>query len=249
VGPFVFFDHFGPTTIPPGANADVRPHPHIGLATVSYLFDGEMIHRDSIGSVATLRAGDLNWMNAGRGIVHSERFPKEGERRAHGLQLWVALPRAHEESEPTFQHVDASALPAIEIERARLTLIAGTAYGRTSPVRTLSSLFYLEARVPAGASLALPDEHEERAVYVVSGAIEIGATLVSAAHMAVLAAGETAAVRASEDAHVMLLGGAPLDGERHLLWNFVSSSRERLERAKSDWRERRFPSIPGDDQG
>ena len=249
VGPFVFFDHMGPAQFAPGRGIDVRPHPHIGLATVTYLFRGAMEHRDSLGNVQTIRPGDVNWMTAGRGIVHSERSPA-AERAAgdhvHGIQTWVALPQNAEEVEPSFYHHPASSLPRFKVGDASLTLIAGTSFGETSPVATFSRMFYIAAVLPAGGSMVLPAEHGERAVYATDAALKVGGTDLAPTQLAVLPAGQDMEIRASADAHVMLCGGDPLDGERHLYWNFVSSSRERIERAKADWKAMRFGSVPGE---
>jgi len=251
IGPFIFFDHMGPATFPPGRGIDVRPHPHIGLATVTYLFAGEIVHRDSLGSHQPIRPGDVNWMTAGRGIAHSERTaaePRQAGSRLDGLQLWVALPRTHEETDPEFHHHPARDLPSGTIGDTRIRVLAGSAFGRTSPVRTFSPLFYVDAAMPAGSELPLPDEHEERAAYVVSGAIECGRERAERGRMLVFTPGAAATLRAVSDARVALVGGAPIDGERHLFWNFVSSSRARIEQAKRDWREGRFPKVPGDEQ-
>jgi redox-sensitive bicupin YhaK (pirin superfamily) len=250
VGPWIFVDHFGPVPAVPGRGMDVRPHPHIGLATVTYLLQGEVVHRDSIGSVQTIRPGDLNWMTAGRGIVHSERVSPEVRRQgmaAHGLQLWVALPADQESSEPTFQHIPGDALPEFDAGATRIRLLAGSAYGRTSPVRTASSLLYAEARIPAGGVLEIPPEHAERAAYVVEGAISLGETSWQARRMAVFKPAIPVRLRSETGARVMLLGGAPLEGTRYIWWNFVSSNHERIEKAREDWKSRRFPAIPGDD--
>lgn len=247
VGPFIFFDHMGPVILEPGEGMDVRPHPHINLATVTYLFEGEILHRDSLGSEQLIRPGEVNWMTAGRGIAHSERSPaaeRKSGARVHGLQLWVALPEEHEEVEPAFAHTPSADIPQLERGGAQLRVIAGSAYGERSPVKVLSSLFYVDARLPRGTTLALPPEHEERAIYLVEGALESDGQAQAAGTMRVFAPGEES-VRASEDSRIMILGGAPL-GERHIWWNFVSSSLERLERAKKDWAEERFPLIPGD---
>lgn len=249
VGPFVFFDHIGPAELAPGAAIDVRPHPHINLATVTYLFEGEIMHRDSLGSAQVIRPGAINWMTAGRGIVHSERTP-EGLRQAgsrlHGLQLWVALPVAHEEVEPDFCHYPAEALPSVTVGGVRLRVLAGAAYGVASPVRTLSPLFYVEAVMPAGSSLeVLPGE--ERAAYVVEGAVACGGERAGPGRMLIFAPGSAPVLSAEAAAHVVLIGGAALDGPRHLWWNFVSSSPERIERAKRDWQGRRFAIVPGDE--
>lgn len=249
VGPFIFFDHMGPVTFAPGQGIDVRPHPHINLATVTYLFEGEIVHRDSLGSLQPIRPGAVNWMTAGRGIVHSERTRPELRKtgsRLHGLQLWVALPQAHEESEPDFRHYPSATLPEMEKGGARLRVLAGSAYGAASPVRTLSSLFYVEAVIAAGGALPLPEEHRERAAYVVEGVIRCGEERIKPSHMVVFAPGPTPLLRAESAARVMLIGGAPLDGERHIWWNFVSSSRERIEQAKRDWKEGRFQPVPGE---
>lgn len=247
VGPFVFLDHMGPVDIPPGGGFDVRPHPHIGLSTVTFLLEGEVVHKDSVGSIQTIRPGDVNWMTAGRGIVHSERSTEATRAnggRMHGLQIWVALPLSDEECEPEFHHHAAAALPEVALGTARARVVAGAAFGATSPAKTRSPLFFVEASVPAGATIAVPD-HEERGVYVVEGAVTIAGRDVAATQMAVLSRGD-ASLRATQDSRVALLGGAPL-GPRHIDWNFVSSSRERIDRAKRDWRERRFPAIPTDD--
>lgn len=250
VGPFIFFDHMGPVQLPAGHGLDVRPHPHINLATVTYLFEGEILHRDSLGSEQLIEPGAVNWMTAGRGIVHSERSPasaRETGPRVHGLQLWVALPIALEQVEPSFQHHPEHTIPQIDLEGARLRVVAGSAFGATSPVAVLSPLFYVEAQLERGAELALPDPYAERALYVVDGSITCDGEVRRAGTMSIFR--EHAAVRlcAVEPARVMLLGGARLDGERHLYWNFVSSSRERIEQAKRAWRERAFPLVLGDE--
>jgi len=247
VGPFIFFDHMGPAVFAPGQGIDVRPHPHIGLATVTYLFEGEIVHRDSLGSEQPIRPGDINWMVAGRGIVHSERTGPELRRagsRLHGLQLWVALPDEHEEIAPGFVHHPARTLPELERDGVHLRILAGSAYGATSPVAVASPLCYVDAALPAGAELPLPDEHEERAAYVVDGTVCCGNDRAGPGRMLVFKPG-TATLRATTDARLVLVGGAPI-GPRHIYWNFVSSSRERLEEAKQAWREDRFPKVPGD---
>jgi len=250
VGPFIFVDHIGPLQQAPGRGLDVRPHPHLNLATVTFLFDGEILHRDSLGSEQLIRPGAVNWMTAGRGIVHSERSPA-AERKAgahlHGMQLWVALPTADEQVEPSFQHLAAETLPQLDRPGAQLRVLAGTAYGVASPARVLSPLFYVEARLERGARLPLPDEHRRRAAYVVEGAVSVDGKPHRDGAMLVFREGSGAELHALEPSRVMLLGGAPLDGERHIWWNFVSSSLERIERAKEDWRARRFPSVPGDE--
>ena len=248
VGPFVFFDHMGPWNFAPGRGTDVRPHPHIGLATVTYLFDGAIDHRDSLGSVQTIRPGDLNWMTAGRGIVHSERSPadaREHGARMHGIQSWVALPGDAEECDPAFVHYPASALPGRDADGVRLRVIAGEAYGLRSPVECASPTFYVEAHLSAGATLAMPDGYRERALYVVDGAVEIAGRAFGESAMPVFAEGADVNVRATCDTHLMLLGGEPL-GERQIWWNFVSSRAERIEQAKADWKAQRFEKVPGE---
>jgi redox-sensitive bicupin YhaK (pirin superfamily) len=250
VGPFVFFDHMGPVELGPGQAVDVRPHPHIGLATVTYLFDGEILHRDNLGSSQVIRPGDVNWMTAGRGIVHSERTPEEARgrgSRTHGLQCWVALPLADEETEPRFHHHASNDIPIKEQPGALLRVIAGAAYGTQSPVRVFSPTLYVHVLLDAGGELRVDDGHAERAVYAIEGAIEVGGVLPSPGQLVVLRTGASVSVQAKTAASVMLLGGAPLDAPRHVWWNFVSSSRERIERAKAEWRERRFAPVPGDD--
>jgi redox-sensitive bicupin YhaK (pirin superfamily) len=249
VGPFIFFDHMGPAALPPGHGLDVRPHPHIGLATVTYLFDGEILHRDSVGSVQPIRPGDVNWMTAGRGIVHSERTPpglRASGARVHGIQTWVALPRAHEATAPAFAHHPAATLPVVTLPGVAVRVIAGTALGARSPVDVFSPTLYAAAELAPGARLALPPEHEERAVYLVDGAASVAGVALEPGTMAVLAPGADAEVRADAASIVMLLGGAKMDGARFIWWNFVSSSRERIEQAKADWREDRFPPVQGE---
>lgn len=250
VGPFTFFDQMGAVVFGQGQGIDVRPHPHIGLATVTYLFEGEILHRDSLGSHQSIRPGDINWMTAGRGIVHSERTPQDqrhGDSRLHGLQLWVALPVAHEEAAPSFRHHAGATLPERDNGGVKLRVLAGTAYDMTSPVESLSPLFYVDAVMSAGSELALPGDHEERAIYVVDGALRCGAERAEAGRMLVFAKDANVLLRAEPATRIVLLGGAPLDGKRYIDWNFVSSSKETLEQAKRDWKEGRFPKVPGDD--
>jgi redox-sensitive bicupin YhaK (pirin superfamily) len=241
----------GPADMPAGKGMDVRPHPHIGLATVTWLFDGAIRHRDSLGSAVDIRPGAVNWMTAGRGIVHSERTPP-GERAAghtlHGVQVWVALPQPDEEVAPEFHHHEAGELPRIARAGAALTLIAGTAYGEASPVKVFAPMFFIEARLDAGATLDWPAEHAERGVHVIEGELQWHELTVPAGLMAVQAGDSAPPLRAREASRVMLFGGAPLDGERHLWWNFVSTRRERIEQAKADWQEGRFDRVPGDDE-
>ncbi len=249
VGPFIFLDHIGPVALPPRRGLDVAPHPHIGLATVTYLFEGELIHRDSLGCVQSIRPGAVNWMTAGRGIAHSERSSPEDRKigpRLHGIQSWVALPANAAEVEPSFQHHHADSLPMIETGGAVARLIAGAAFAEASPVETFSPLFYLDALVAPGAAVPVPDDYPERAVYVVAGSVLAGTVRGEEGDLVVLRQGEPADVMAETQSRVMVLGGAPLDGPRHIWWNFVSATRERIEQAKDDWRSGRFPVVPGE---
>ncbi|MGQ4583089.1 pirin family protein [Lysobacter sp. F60174L2] len=251
VGPFIFFDHIGPVDFPPGIpnNVDVRPHPHIGLSTITYLFDGEMMHRDSVGSEQAIRPGEVNWMTAGRGITHSERFE---EARAHGgpmhgIQSWVALPEADEETDPAFDHYDAGELPEFNEDGVRGRLVAGQAHGLASRVKTHSPMFYLHCELDTGGRAQLPDGYAERAAYVVRGAVEVAGERHGPGQMLLFTAGKPALLTALEPSLVMLLGGEPL-GERFIEWNFVSSSKERIEQAKADWRAGRM-KLPDLDNG
>jgi redox-sensitive bicupin YhaK (pirin superfamily) len=250
VGPFVFFDHMGPADFAPGQGLDVRPHPHIGLATVTYLFEGEQVHRDTLGTVQVIRPGDVNWMTAGRGIAHSERTDpalRHSGSRLAGIQSWVALPAAHEETAPAFAHHPGASLPVVARAGARLRLIAGAFAGARSPLKTFSETLYADVALDAGAALDIPAEPPERALYPVDGVIALGGESFEAGQLLVLKAGAAVTVEAFTPARVMLLGGAPLDGARHIWWNFVSSDPARIERAKADWKAGRFPKIPGDD--
>ena len=249
VGPFIFWDHMGPAEFPPGAGVSVRPHPHIGLATITYLFAGVIMHRDSLGYVQPIKRGEVNWMTAGRGIVHSERSPEElveSGSSLHGIQAWVALPTELEETEPRFEHYTADQIPVVEFEGARVTLIAGEAWRESSPVKTSSPTLYLDVDLDAGGSLTTPEGVDEVAVYPVDQDISVDGAKVAAGRMAVLAPGAAARMEAAAPAKVMVLGGATLPGERIIWWNFVNSSRERLNQAKKDWREDRFEPVPGD---
>lgn len=250
VGPFVFFDHFGPITAQPGDNHDVRPHPHIGLATVTYLFEGAMMHRDSTGVVQRIEPGAINLMTAGRGIVHSERTPKDllgVPRRSHGLQLWLALPAAHEEDRPGFQHVPGAGIPARDVGGVLVRVLIGSAFGLTSPVRTLSPTLYLDLNFgPAsGASLKIPDAAEERALYSVDHDVELDGALLPAFTMVVLEPGSEPLLTAPRGGRIVLIGGTPL-GHRFIVWNFVSSRRERIVQAQDDWEAQRFERVPGE---
>ena len=249
VGPFVFFDHMGPAQFAPGHGVEVRPHPHIGLATVTYLFSGGIMHRDSLGYVQKILPGDVNWMVAGRGIVHSERSDP-ADRAAghplHGIQTWLALPRAHENAAPAFTHHPASTLPAITMPGVDMRLIAGRAFGETAPAQTFSDMFYLAVDLEAGSAFTLPPEHVERAVYLVEGDVSVGGTALEPQHMAVLAPGDSVAIAARTPSRVMLCGGEPMDGERHMFWNFVASDRSMIEEAKARWKSGGFDRIPGE---
>ena len=250
VGPFVFFDHMGPADFAPGKGMDVRPHPHIGLATITWLFEGSIRHRDSLGSLADIRPGEVNWMTAGRGIVHSERTPPDERRdgqRLHGIQLWVALPREDAEVAPEFHHHGADELPRIHRDGAELLLVAGHAYGERSPVKVFAPMFLIEATLAAGAVLDWPDAHAERGVYVVEGEVEWDGVAIGIDRMAVQGARSASPLRSPGPSRLILFGGAPLDGERHLWWNFVASSRERIEQGKADWAAGRFGVVPGDE--
>jgi redox-sensitive bicupin YhaK (pirin superfamily) len=239
VGPFIFLDHMGPVDFPPGIarSVDVRPHPHIGLSTVTYLFAGEIMHRDSVGSEQAIRPGEVNWMTAGCGITHSERFEHARALGGamHGMQAWVALPREAEEVEPSFHHHDAADLPTYEADGLWARLIAGAAFGAQAKVQTFSPMFYVHWRLAADARAQLPAEYSERAAYIAEGRVEVGGQRYVAGQMLVFTPGKPILFTALEPATVMLLGGDPV-GERFIEWNFVSSSRERIEQAKSDWR-------------
>jgi hypothetical protein len=250
VGPFIFFDRMGPATFEPGTtDGDVPPHPHIGLATVTYLFSGAFVHRDSLGSVQRIEPGAVNWMTAGRGIVHSERIPPDIRDRqvpVDGIQTWVALPLAREESEPGFVHHAAGSIPVLTDDGVTIRVLAGSAFGASSPANVLSPTLYADVVMEAGASLVVPPEHVERALYVASGTLDIDGVAVSTGPLAVLEKGVAVRLTATEATRAVLLGGEPLEGPRLVHWNFVSSSRERIEKAKGDWRDDRFPTIPGE---
>jgi redox-sensitive bicupin YhaK (pirin superfamily) len=250
VGPFIFWDEFGPARFEAGKGLDVRPHPHINLATVTYLFDGEIFHRDTLGSAQAIVPGDVNWMNAGRGIAHSERTRQELRAAGSpigGIQSWVALPESHEESAPFFKHHSEAELPLLEEGGKRVRVIAGQLYGKRSPVETYSEMFYADARLDAGASLPLDAHYEERGLYLVEGEIEIAGDVFEPGRLLVLRPGDAISVKARTPARFMMLGGANL-GPRHIWWNFVSSRKERIEQAKQDWRAGAFGTVPGDDK-
>ncbi|MFM1814794.1 MAG: hypothetical protein RLZ98_1489 [Pseudomonadota bacterium] len=250
VGPFIFFDQMGPAELLVGGGVDVRPHPHIGLATITYLFEGEIYHRDSLGSAIAIRPGAVNLMTAGQGIVHSERETAEAmakPRRMFGIQAWAALPKAHEETAPTFAHHGAGELPVLDEGGKTVRLIVGDLYGESSPVAFPHPSFYAEAILDAGAELPLDAGFDERAAFIASGAITVAGDTFEAGRLLVFNPGESITIRAASPARVMLLGGEPMDGPRHIWWNFVSSSRERIDAAKADWKSGRFPLVPGDD--
>jgi redox-sensitive bicupin YhaK (pirin superfamily) len=250
VGPFIFFDHFGPAEFRAGRGIDVRPHPHIGLATVTYLFDGEILHRDSLGTEVPIRPGEVNWMTAGRGIVHSERTGPE--RRAHGgglhgLQCWVALPGSKEEMEPGFAHHGTEVLPAVQDGGKTVNVVIGKLYGMRSPVVAASETIFAEVQLKSGASLPLDADHEERAIYVVDGEIDLAGDRFGPAHLLIFRPGDKLTVKALTDARFAIVGGAPMDGPRHIWWNFVSSRKERIEQAKAEWQAGHFGKVPGDE--
>ena len=255
VGPFIFFDHMGPAVFRAGEGVDVRPHPHIGLSTVTYLFDGEIVHRDSLGSALPIRPGAVNLMTAGRGIVHSERTAadhRDGGEPLHGLQLWVALPVKEEEMAPGFAHTPAADIPGLRDGGLTLRVIAGKMHGLTSPVGTTWETIFAEAHLKAGATLPIGAEHEERALYVVAGEIDIAGDRHGAEKLLLLKPDDRIDVKsvsdAQKDAHVILVGGAPMDGPRHIWWNFVSSRKDRIEAAKADWKAGRFDLVPSDNK-
>jgi len=249
VGPFIFFDQMGPAQFLAGQGMDVRPHPHIGLATVTYLFDGRVMHRDSEGNAREIEPGQMNLMTAGRGIAHSERTPPR-ERAAgqgmFGIQSWIALPSEREEIDPSFQHFDAAALPSVEDRGLKARVIAGSAFGKASPVGRLSDWFYAEVMLEPGASAPLDADHEERAVYVAEGEVEIAGDSFDAPRLLVFRPGDRITVTAKTRARMMFLGGAAMEGPRYIWWNFVSSRKERIEQAKEDWKTGRFEEVPGE---
>jgi redox-sensitive bicupin YhaK (pirin superfamily) len=249
VGPFIFFDHFGPATELPGVNHDVRPHPHIGLATVTYLFEGAMMHRDSLGTEQLIEPGAINWMTSGRGIVHSERRPPALRDKSyvnHGLQLWAALPREHEEDEPSFSHTPSSAIPDLQVGDAKVRLLIGQAFGSKSPVQTFSQTLYLDLTLPDGGAITLPALAPELALYPVLGELSLDGQPLPAHTMAVLQAGQAITATATQAARFVVIGGEPLDGPRHMWWNFVSSRKERIIQASADWEAQRMGQVPGE---
>lgn len=249
VGPFAFFDHVGPAVFPPGEGIQVRPHPHIGLATATYLFEGEVIHRDSLGIVQPIQPGAVNLMTAGKGIVHSERAGADldATSRLHGIQLWVALPTDQEEREPAFEHFPQTDIPEFDVAGVRVRVIMGDAYGRLSPVTCHSPMVYIEYRIPEGRAISLPESYPELGAYVVDGKVRIDRHSVTTGVMAVAQSEATVRLEADANSHVLVIGGAPV-GKRHIWWNFVSSSMERIEKAKVDWRGGRFDPVPGESE-
>lgn len=251
VGPFTFLDHMGPTEFKAGHGVDVRPHPHIGLATVTYLFKGEIVHRDSLGSDVPIRPGDVNWMTAGKGITHSERTApdhRQGGEPLHGLQCWVALPVRDEETDPLFAHYDQEKLPLVTGEGKSARVVAGKMFGVSSPVATFHDTFFADLSLEAGTSVPLDADYEERAIYVVSGEIEIAGDRFEEGKLLVFKPGDRITVRATKPARFVMLGGAPMDGPRYIWWNFVSSRKDRIEQAKADWKAGRFEGVPGDSE-
>jgi redox-sensitive bicupin YhaK (pirin superfamily) len=250
VGPFIFFDHFGPAEFRAGNGLDVRPHPHIGLATVTYLFDGEIMHRDSLGTAAPIKPGEVNWMTAGRGIVHSERTGAEKRVTGspiHGLQMWVALPEAKEEMAPAFAHHEVGEFPLIMDDGKAVRVVIGSLYGERSPVPTMHETMFANIALRAGATLPLDADHEERALYVIDGSIDISGDTFEPRRLLVFKPGDRVTIKALTDAHLVLCGGAPMDGPRHIWWNFVSSRKERIEQAKAEWAAGHFGKVPGDE--
>ncbi len=250
VGPFIFFDHLGPATFPPGKGVDVRPHPHINLATVTYLFEGTLMHRDSLGVVQKIRPGAVNWMTAGKGIVHSERSPEDTRDKAetlHAIQTWIALPKDDEEVDPSFHHYASEDMPQWKEKGATIKLIAGEIYGHQSPVKTYSPTLYLDVQLEEGGEFLLPADYSERAIYSVTAGLSLEGEVLSQHRLAVLKSGDTVKVTATEAARFVVVGGEPV-GDRFKWWNFVSSSVERIEQAKKDWKEQNFEKVPGEDE-
>ena len=247
VGPFIFFDHMGPAEFPPGEGIQVRPHPHIGLATITYLFEGEIIHRDSLGFVQPIQAGAVNLMTAGRGIVHSERASADRytTSRLHGIQSWIALPRDQEECEPTFVHFPTDDFPELDVKGVAVRVIIGEAFGHISPVLSYSPTLYLECRLPEGSVLVPPESYRELAAYVVSGNVQVDQHTYTDGVMAVACLDKTVRLEAQKESHVMIIGGDPV-GNRYIWWNFVSSSKNRIDKAKVDWKDGRFEGVRGD---
>ncbi|MGI9379355.1 MAG: pirin family protein [Methyloligellaceae bacterium] len=251
VGPFIFFDQMGPVEFITGQGIDVRPHPHIGLSTITYLFDGEIVHRDSLGVEQPIRPGDVNWMTAGRGIAHSERTDTDLRKKGtslFGIQSWVAMPKAKEESEPAFYHHGEAELPVIDAEGKNVRIVAGSLFGETAPVTTSSDMFYADVVLEDKTSIPLPAEHEERAVYVVTGEISVSSDSFGTGRLLVFSPGDEITIVSQGGARVLFFGGEPMDGPRYIWWNFVSSSKERIAQAKADWKAGRFDEVPGESE-
>ncbi len=251
VGPFIFFDQFGPVLMKAGQGLDVRPHPHIGLSTVTWVYDGVIQHKDNLGYDQPIKPGELNWMTAGKGIVHSERTPsaeRGAGQKVYGIQSWVALPKQHENSSPTFEHVDDVALPVLQDGKRKVRVVAGSIYGATSPVETHSDLFYADVLLEAGGQLPLPTEHVERGIYVVEGSISVAGETHEAGRLVVFHPRDPIIISTQTGARFMMLGGEPMDGPRYIWWNFVSSSKDKIEAAKDDWKRARFAIVPGDEK-
>jgi redox-sensitive bicupin YhaK (pirin superfamily) len=248
IGPFIFLDHMGPMQLAPGRGLDVRPHPHIGLSTMTYLFEGEILHRDSLGTVQTIKPGAVNWMTAGSGVAHSERTPRESDAGSmlSGIQFWVALPKSHEEMAPTFVHLGADELPVTEDTNVSARVVAGEAFGCRSPLEAPHPMVCADVALGEGASTALTDHYAERALYVAQGEIELAGVRAGEGQLVVLPLPSALSVRALSDARFLLIGGEPMDEPRHIWWNFVSSSKERIEQAKQDWKHGRFAGVPGE---
>lgn len=251
VGPFIFFDQFGPVLMKAGQGMDVRPHPHIGLSTVTWVYDGVIQHKDSLGFDQPIKPGELNWMTAGKGIVHSERTPqmeRGAGQKVYGIQSWVALPKTHEDVAPKFEHVANEALPLLTDKGRSVRVIAGEMFGARSPVKTASDLFYADVVLEAGARLPLPAEHEERGIYISEGTLTIAGDRHEAGRLLVFKPGDAITLATDTGARFMMLGGEPMDGPRYIWWNFVSSSKEKIEAAKDDWKRARFSIVPGDEK-
>jgi redox-sensitive bicupin YhaK (pirin superfamily) len=248
VGPFIFLDQMGPTRLAPEQKLDVRPHPHIGLSTMTYLLEGEILHRDSLGTVQMIRPGAINWMTAGSGIAHSERTPQDAAAGSplSGIQFWVALPKSHEEMSPAFLHLEASELPVVEDRNVSARIIAGDAFGSHSPLSAPHPMICVDIAMATGAHIELPADHPEQALYVASGEIELHGARHGQGQLLILPTATHCSVQATSDARLILLGGEPMDGPRHIWWNFVSSSKDRIEQAKQDWKQGRFPAVPGE---
>lgn len=249
VGPFIFFDQFGPVLMKAGQGMDVRPHPHIGLSTVTWVYDGVIQHKDSLGFDQAIRPGELNWMTAGQGIVHSERTPpqeRQKGQKVYGIQSWVALPKTHEDVAPHFEHVADAALPLLTDTGRSVRVIAGEVFGARSPVQTASDLFYADVVLAAGTRLPLPTDHEERGIYIAEGSLTISGERHAAGRLLVFKPGDEITLATETGARFMMLGGEPMDGPRYIWWNFVSSSRDKIEAAKNDWKHARFAIVPGD---